>query len=156
MQRDAECVRPSGALHFPLAQSDPHSNPHPKRETPELCSEESSSGVMPHTLQGGREVLRSQPPSPALSLHVSLYVTPCLGAPASLWEHTAEPFCTQRWAFLNRGRVWTLMVAFRVSRAGPIISSPTRSSKGPLYPFYHASGPKPYICGGLTGLAPPG
>lgn len=101
-------------------------------------------------------MLRFQPPSPALSLHVSLYVTPCLGAPASHWEHTAEPFCKQRWAFLNRGRVWTLMVAFRGSRAGPIISSPTWSSKGPQCPFYHASGPKPYIWGGLMGLAPPG
>lgn len=69
VQRDVKGVRPSGALHFPLAQSDPQPGPHPKRETPELHSEESSSGVMPHTLQGGREAL--SPPA-QLSASVSL------------------------------------------------------------------------------------
>ena len=58
--------------------------------------------------------------------------------------------------FPEQGRVWTLIVAFRGSGAGLIIPSPIWSSKGPLCPFYHASGPKPYVWGGLTGLAPPG
>lgn len=110
---------------------------------------------MPHAPQGGREVFRFQPQAQRASLHVSLYVTPCLGAPASHWEHTAEP---------SASRDGLPGTGASVDPHGSLseVAGQVRSSPAPhgllrvLSALSTMLQDLPYIWGGLMGLAPPG